>query len=128
MDSPTATNTPNSTPTTRTATVVASASTASLLPERRDPPELRHIDEPERGVHHDGAERGGREGPEQRSASSSTSTVAATVTSDASWLRLPTASPIAVRLPLLLTGKPCISPDARLAAPSPASSWRASTR
>ena len=48
-------------------------------------------------------------------------------TSEYSWVRLPAASPIAVRLPLLLTGNPCSRPAARLAAPSASSSWLASS-
>ena len=51
-----------------------------------------------------------------------------TVTRLASWVRPPTASPMAVRLPLLLTGKPWSSPDPRLAAPSARSSRLASMR
>ena len=50
----------------------------------------------------------------------------ATVTRPASWVRPPTASTMAVRLPLLLTGKPCSSPAPRLAAPSARSSRWAS--
>ena len=40
------------------------------------------------------------------------------VTREYSWVRLPTASPITVRLPLLLTGKPENKPAPKLAAPS----------
>ena len=50
------------------------------------------------------------------------SRVQATVASPASWVRLPTASPMAVRLPLLLTGNPCSRPAPRLAAPRARSS------
>ena len=39
------------------------------------------------------------------------------MTIEESWLRLPSESPMTVRLPLLLTGKPCSSPAATLAAP-----------
>ncbi len=45
---------------------------------------------------------------------SSASSVHATVTSPASWVRPPTASPMAVRLPLLLTGNPCSRPGAEV--------------
>jgi hypothetical protein len=54
------------------------------------------------------------------------STTAATATKENTWLREPRASPMTVRLPLLLTGKPWISPAATLAPPSPTSSWFAS--
>ncbi len=38
-------------------------------------------------------------------------------------MRLPIASPIAVRLPDELTGKPLVKPFTTLAAPSASSSW-----
>ena len=41
-------------------------------------------------------------------------------------MRLPIVSPITVRLPLLLTGKPENNPAPRLAAPRARNSWRAS--
>ena len=50
----------------------------------------------------------------------------ATVTRECSWVRLPDATPIAVRLPLLLTGNHCRIPAPTLAAPSPRNSWLAS--
>ena len=45
-----------------------------------------------------------------------------------SCVRLPIEAPIAVRLPLLLTGKPDNSPPATLAAPRARNSWLASIR
>ena len=62
------------------------------------------------------------------SASSIASTVATAVTTLASWVRPPTASLIAVRLPLLLTGNPCSRPDPTLAALSARSSRLGSIR
>ena len=58
-------------------------------------------------------------------ASTATSTVAR-VAREYSWVRLPIAAPIAVRLPLLLTGKPESSPPATFAAPRARNSWLAS--
>ena len=52
----------------------------------------------------------------------------ATVTRLSSCVRPPAASARAVRLPLLLTGKPWISPAPTLAAPSASNSWLASMR
>ena len=72
--------------------------------------ELRDVDEPQSGVDDERAERGRREAApaagRRRAASAGTTSEA---TSEYSWVRLPTASPSAVRLPLLLTGKPCSS-------------------
>ena len=45
--------------------------------------------------------------------------------SAATWLRPPLETITAVRLPLLLTGKPCSSPADTLAAPRASSSWLA---
>ena len=53
---------------------------------------------------------------------SSTTATSTSATSECSCVRLPCASPMAVRLPLLLTGNPRSSPAARFAAPSATSS------
>jgi hypothetical protein len=49
-----------------------------------------------------------------------------TATSECSWVRAPADSPIAVRLPLLLTGNPWNRPAPTLAAPRARNSWLAS--
>ena len=59
--------------------------------------------------------------------SSRVSPTAASATSEYSWLRAPSESAMVVRLPLLLTGKPCIEAAAMFAAPSASSSPFAST-
>jgi hypothetical protein len=48
------------------------------------------------------------------------------VTSEWSCVRAPTPSAIAVRLALLLTGKPELDPLARFATPNAMNSWRLS--
>ena len=57
---------------------------------------------------------------------SSTATTDASATSECSWVRAPEASPIAVRLALLLTGKPRNKPAPMLDAPTASNSWFAS--
>ena len=92
-------------------------------PEAGDPPEARDVDQPQRRVDHDGAERGPREPRQQRAARDQHRRPGrTTATSECSCVRLPWASPIAVRLPLLLTGNPRSTPAARLAAPRASSS------
>ena len=55
-----------------------------------------------------------------------TVTTTASMTNENTWVRLPTASPSAVRLPLELTGKPCVTPAAALHQPNARSSALAS--
>ena len=55
-----------STPTTRTAAAVDSAMQQLGAPEPCQPPELGDVDQPYGGVHDHRAQRGGREGGEQR--------------------------------------------------------------
>ena len=57
---------------------------------------------------------------------SNTMTTQTTATSECSWVRAPADSPIAVRLPLLLTGNPWNSPAPTFAAPRARNSWLAS--
>jgi hypothetical protein len=52
---------------------------------------------------------------------------ASSATSEYTWVREPSESPIVVRDPLEETGKPCMVAEATLAAPSARSSWFAST-
>ena len=107
-----------------------SASTSSLRPERL----IRRlnsgdVDQPDRGVDHDRARARRRELREHRTAGTAgRATTPARATSEYSWLRLPSESPMTVRLPLLLTGNPWISPVDRLDAPRASSSWLASMR
>ena len=118
MDSPTATRTPVSTPRASTATIVATASISSLRRKCGEPPELTDVDQPERRVHDDRAQRRGREARQQRAAGTANATTTeASATRECSCERLPSASPITVRLPLLLTGKPWVQPTARLVTP-----------
>ena len=60
-------------------------------------------------------------------ADSITATTHASAVSEYSCVRLPTASPRAVRVPLELTGNPCESPAATLHSPTALSSTLAST-
>ena len=87
-------------------TVVARASTSSLRRNRAIRRNSREVDQPQGGVDDDGAQRGGRERASSGPTNSTVPATTARATSEYSWLRLPSASPITVRLPLLLTGKP----------------------
>ena len=66
---------------------------------------------------------GNRESTGRRN--SSTATTDAAAVSEYSWVRLPVATPMAVLVALLLTGKPRIRLDPALATPSASSSWLA---
>ena len=93
-------------------------------PEGRDPPQLRDVDEPDRGVDDDGAERRGREGGDDGArARAGSRRRGRGTTSECSWVRAPIVSAITVRLPLELIGKPWKRPVATLAAPSARNSW-----
>ena len=79
-------------------------------PEPADPPQLRDVDQPDRREDDQRAERGLREARQQRTGHHQGQHArSASVTSEYSCVRLPTAAPSAVRLPLELTGKPCRS-------------------
>jgi hypothetical protein len=127
MDRPTAASTPYSTPKTSTEMVLASAIASS---ERRKRAKRRNSATSIRrsAANTTRAPRAAignvdRTGPATRS----TASTAMIDTIELSWLRLPSESPITVRLPLLLTGKPWKRPDATFAAPSASISWSAST-
>ncbi len=86
--------------------------------ERGEAPELRQIDQPQapRRSPVSPSAAVGKAASSGRRASTSVRTTAASTTSEYTWLfGCPAASPMAVRLPLLLTGKPCSSPAASVA-------------
>ena len=94
--------------------------------EPAKPAELRDVDEPKRGEHHQGAKGRHREILQEPRPRNITATTEASATNEYTWVRLPTASPSAVRLPLELTGKPCVKPVATLQIPRARSSALAS--
>ena len=95
--------------------------------ERQNPADLGHVDELDRGVHHQARERGKRELFEQRCGCDSTTATAAAATRLVSS-PTPAAAASAVRLSEDDTGKPPRSPAAALAPASARSSWSASMR
>ena len=95
-------------------------------PKAGDPAQLGKVDQPERGEDDEGAEGGEGERGECRTEEQEGEQQHRRRDEECSWVRLPIASPIAVRLPLLLTGNPENSRAPRLAAPRAKNSCRAS--